>query len=139
MDGPWADVAHTHDLALLEHAQELRLELEGQLSHLVQNASVARRLEHSRPGFGRAGEGTLLVAEQHRLREGGRYRRTVEDDEGARVMRALRMQRACCELLADSRRTFNQHRELRPRETRQESEQPSHARARAAQRTEETF
>ena len=49
---------------LLEHAQQLRLQLDGNLTHLVEEERAAvGQLEHARAALIRAGEGAALVAE----------------------------------------------------------------------------
>ena len=71
-----AGVADPPNLAVLEGAQQLRLERERQLGDLVEEERAAmRRLEQPLLLGGRAGEGAADVAEQLRLEEARRERR----------------------------------------------------------------
>ena len=57
--------AHALELALLQHAQQLRLQLEGQLADLVEEQRAAvGQLEAPELPRQRAGERPLLVPEQ---------------------------------------------------------------------------
>ncbi len=78
------DAADPLDLALLENAQELRLEVERELSQLVEEDGPAvRELEHALARRGRARERSLLVSEELALDQVLRDRAAVEDHEGA--------------------------------------------------------
>ena len=84
--GGRADAA---DLAGLEGAQELGLELGRQLADLVEEEGAAGGLlECADPALGGAGEGARLVAEQLGLDEVRRDRAAVDDDERAVGARA---------------------------------------------------
>src|SRR5262249_7915238 len=70
------------ELALLEHAEQLRLESERQLADLVEEERASRRrLELADAPLGRPGEGAALVAEELALEELVRDRGAVERDE----------------------------------------------------------
>src|SRR5262249_5635265 len=72
------------DLARLEHPQQLRLDRRRERPDLVQKQRAPRReLEASGTRRDRAGEGTLLVAEELRLRERLRQRGGGDGHEGA--------------------------------------------------------
>jgi hypothetical protein len=65
VDGNWPLAAHALDLALLQHAQQLGLQIEAQRADLVQEHGAAvRQLEAPEPARVRPGEGAALVAEQ---------------------------------------------------------------------------
>src|SRR5690606_37590833 len=82
VDGDRVLAADRLDLALLEDAQELGLEIERQLPQLVEEDRPAvRRAERAVRRLERAGERALLVAEQRRLDEARRDRAAVDDDE----------------------------------------------------------
>ncbi len=71
-------------LALLEHAQEFRLQVELELAELVQEHGAAvGHLEDALARGGGAGEGALLVAEEFALDEVLGDGAAVEDHEGA--------------------------------------------------------
>ena len=62
--------AHPADLALLQHPQQLGLELERQVADLVQQQrALVGQLEEPRPVGGGAGEGALRVPEELGLQE----------------------------------------------------------------------
>ena len=59
--------------ALLQHAQQLGLQLDGDLAHLVEEERAAvGQLEHAGAALIRAGEGAALVAEDLATRSGWR-------------------------------------------------------------------
>ena len=79
-----ARTAEALDLPLLQHAQQLRLQLERQLADLVEEHGAAvRQLEAADLAGVRAGEGAALVAEQLALDQRRRQRRAVDDHERA--------------------------------------------------------
>jgi hypothetical protein len=89
------------ELLLLEHAQELGLQVEPHLGDLVEEERAAvRALERSLHPLDRAGEGALLVAEERALHQPLRERRAVELDEGPIAPLALVVDGAREELLA---------------------------------------
>src|SRR5437870_12152971 len=68
-----AAAADSSKLALLQHAQELCLRLEGQVRDLVQEKCAAVcELEDAHPPTVGAGEGAAFVAEELALEQGGR-------------------------------------------------------------------
>ena len=70
------------ELALLQHAQELRLRREAHLADLVEEQHAAgRQLDLARLGLLRARERAALVAEQLRLEQLLRQRGAVQRDE----------------------------------------------------------
>ena len=77
-----ARAAEAHELALLEHAQQLGLHRRRHLADLVeeQHAAVGL-LDAARLGGDRAGERAALVAEQLRLEQLVGQRRAVDGDE----------------------------------------------------------
>jgi hypothetical protein len=88
-DGPRR--AHRSHLALGEHAQELRLQREREVSHLVEQQRAALRL-HEQPSLVRTriGERALDVTEQLALEQRVRHRGHVDRHEGlGRAARAL--------------------------------------------------
>ena len=97
----WPVTANPLDLALLDRAQQLRLQIQSQVANFVEEEraavgplELADLLAHG------AGERALLVAEQHRLDELLRDRREVHGDERAIGRLALAMQAPREELLA---------------------------------------
>src|SRR5690606_35626463 len=73
--------ADAPDLALLERAQELRLQIEAQLAELVEADGAALGvLEEALTRHDRAGERALLEAEELGLDQVLRNRPAVEDD-----------------------------------------------------------
>ena len=79
------------ELAVLEHPQQLGLQVERQLADLVEEQRAAvRDLEPTFPHPGRAGERALLVPEQLALDQRRRHRRTVHLISG-RARRGLRL------------------------------------------------
>ena len=93
--------ADAHELALLEHAQQLDLRRRRNLADLVEEErSRIGELEASEPPLGRAGERALLVAEQLALEQRLGQRADVHGDErlvarGAEQSRS-RARRAPC-------------------------------------------
>jgi hypothetical protein len=66
-------------LAVLQHAQQLRLRRLVQVADLVEEDRAAvRKLESTTPQGRRAGECTLLVPEELALDQVGRDRRTID-------------------------------------------------------------
>src|SRR5437016_5657698 len=92
------------ELLLLEHAQELRLEVERQVTDLVEEQGAAvRELETADPSRDGTGEGAALVAEELALQEAGGDGGAVELDERATAPGAERVDQAADQLLASSR------------------------------------
>ena len=89
--------------AVLENAEQLRLQVERELMHLVEEERPgARVLEESRLPLHGAGERAALVSEQLRLEQVLGDRRAVDGDEGLGGGRTRRMHAAREELLAGS-------------------------------------
>ena len=98
------------DLALLEDAQELRLDLQRQLADLVEEerAPVGQLEEADPPGDG-AGEGALLVAEELALDQPLGDRGAVDRDQRPGGAPAVRVDRAGDELLAGPALAGDEH------------------------------
>ena len=97
-------------LAVFQHAQQLRLQVERQLADLIeQQRAVGRILEITGLVAGGAGEGALHVAEKGRLDERRRDRGAIEGE--VRTLRARRepVQAPRRHLLAAARFAFDQH------------------------------
>ena len=97
-------VADALELALLQHAQQLRLQRRAHRPDLVEEErALVRLLEPSLPRADRAGERAADVAEELRLEQRFRNRAAVERDEAVGAARAAVMNRARGELLAGAR------------------------------------
>ncbi len=119
--------AQAADLAALQGAQQLGLQLEGQLPHLVEEERAALGLlEEARPRALGAGEGPALVAEQLALDEVLGDRPAVEDDQRAPRPRGAGMQGPADQLLARSRLAGHQHAQLGGREPLQQAQDLAH-------------
>ena len=95
-----ADPAH---LALLQHAQELRLERQRHVADLVEeDRAVVRCLEEARARADGARERALLVTEQLRLEQALRERRAVDRHERLAAPVRGAVQRVRDALLADA-------------------------------------
>ncbi len=93
--------AHATDFPLLEHAEQLRLELQGQLTDFVQEKRAPLRLlEDALVGDLGAREGSPLVPEELGLDQTRRDRAAIEDDEGLPSSTALVVDRFCNHVLA---------------------------------------
>ena len=104
------------ELAVLEDAQELHLDVGGELADLVQEQRApVGQLEAADLRPGRPGEGALLVAEQLALDEGRRQGRAVDLDEGPVPARAPVVDGVGQQLLAGARLAEEQHRAGRGR------------------------
>src|SRR5262245_36880478 len=129
---PALGLAQALELPILDHAQELRLHLEGQLADLVEEqASVLGILEIAGLRRGGPGEGAPGIAEERRLDERGRERGAVEREKRPRAARRQAMQALRDQLLAAARLALDQHREGRERELRDLAAQLLHGNARA--------
>src|SRR5690606_23175923 len=101
------------DRALLERAQELRLQIEGQLPDLVEeDRSPLRRLERADAALARAGERAALVPEELALEQARGDRSAVDDDEGPVGARALLVDRLGDALLAGPGLAGHEHRRV---------------------------
>src|SRR5712664_3191986 len=107
-------LADALELAVLEHAQKLGLQLQGQLADLIEKQrSVARVFEIARFVLRRAGEGALGVAEQRRLDQGRRDRRAVERKPWLHAPPRKAMEQVRHHFLAGSRFALDERREGR--------------------------
>ncbi len=115
VDGDLAAAAHGADLAHLEHAEELRLQVEGQLAELVeeQRPSV-RGLEEPGPAAHRPGEGPAHVPEELAREHLPGEPRAVHRDQRPRAP-AAGVQRLGDELLPGARLPRDEDREPLPR------------------------
>jgi hypothetical protein len=113
VDLPRTIAADRADLTRFERPKELRLELDGQLSELVEEEGPALRLDEetcSRP-LG-AGECALLVTEELALYELRRDRPAVDDDERAFGASRPLVDAQREDLLADPVLAFEQERDV---------------------------
>ena len=109
--GRRAGAAEPFELAALEHAQELGLQLEGQLADFVEkDGSALRQFEAARLRRMRAGERPALAAEQLALDERRRQRPAIDDDEPPASAGTALVDGAGDELLAGSRLSEQQDR-----------------------------
>ncbi|MNY02868.1 hypothetical protein D3C86_1354580 [compost metagenome] len=106
-DNPHVDrnrygTAQTQDLALLQHAQQPRLQRDRHVANLVkkQRAGMGRFEQPALAPTARSGEGALVVAEQLAFQQRLRKGRTVDGDERLGGALALVMNRLCKLLLA---------------------------------------
>ncbi len=98
------------DLALLQHAQHLGLRLGAHVADFVEEDRAAvGLLELADLLLGRAGERSLLVAEQLRLDQLLGNRRAVHLDEALAAAQAVAMDRPRDQLLADAALALDQH------------------------------
>ena len=119
--------AHPLDLPLLEHAQELGLQLEAQRADLVQEDRPAvRQLEPAEPSRVGAREGAALVAEQLRLHERLRDGRDVDGDERRVLALAPAVDRARHQLLARAALAGDEHGGGRRRDLRDQLVEARH-------------
>src|SRR6059058_3372760 len=114
VDLPPAVAAHRPHLAVLQHAQELRLDGGARLAHLVQEERPPVGLfEEAAPRPFGAGEGAAQVAEELALEEPLGERGAVLGEEGATRARAVIVDGAREELLARPGLALEQHRHPR--------------------------
>src|SRR5437868_5540378 len=99
------------ELAFLDRAQQLRLQIHPQIADLVEKQrAVGRQLELAELLPVGAGEGAALVAEQRALGELARNRREVHRDERRVAIAGLAMDQAREQFLAGAALAENQHR-----------------------------
>ena len=102
--------AHALELPVLDHPQQLGLELERQLADLVEEEGAAvGDLEPPLAQGGRPGEGALLVAEELALDERGGQGGAVELDEGPLPPGAQRVEGVGDEVLAHAGLALEEH------------------------------
>src|SRR5262249_21664503 len=108
-----AHAAHTAKLLLLDHLEQLRLDLQVHVADLVEEDRPAvRDLEQPHLRAGRAGERAPLVAEQLRLEQLARERGAVEVHDRLVGARALLVQPLRKERLARPGLALNEDRAL---------------------------
>src|SRR5690606_33607036 len=118
---------HTVVLPILEHLEELGLQGDLHLPHLVEEDRPAvRELEFPGPLGVRAGERASLVPEELALEELRGERGAVDLHEGSIPALALRVERTSHDLLADSRFSPHQHGNVRVRDPVDHAEHPLH-------------
>src|SRR6266403_2095495 len=132
-----AVAAHPFELALLEHAQDLRLRLERHVADLVEEERAAvGDLELPLARHDRTREGALLVAEELALDQLARERSAVHLDERPRAPGAVVVERVGDQLLARAARAADQDREIGVRYLADHVEDALHPRALADQAAE---
>jgi hypothetical protein len=100
--------------AVLEHTQQLRLQVERQLADLVEEErALAGILEVPGLRLGGSGECAARIAEERGFHQRGRYRRAVEREERMARARTQVMQRERDALLAAPRLALDQCRKTR--------------------------
>src|SRR6185312_3691262 len=100
----------------LEHAQEVRLELDRQLADLVEEQRAAARLDEVTIALlDRAGERALLVTEQVRGDQLARQRTAVDRDERSRRAPRALVDQPREQILARPRLAEDQHVAVRDR------------------------
>jgi hypothetical protein len=115
------------DLAFLQGAQELRLEVERHLAHLVEEERAAvGELEEALLVFGRAREAALLVSEELALEEVLGHGRAVLRDEELVLAVGPVVHRARDELLARAGLALDEHRHARVDDLAQLLEEAPH-------------
>ena len=130
VDVPRLRRAHSLHLAVLEHAQQLGLELGRDLADLVEEERAAvGALEAAGAGLERSGERAALVAEELALEHAGRERRAVHGDERRADAVAPVVQQPRDELLARPALTLYQDARRRPRHPPHQLEQIAARRA----------
>ena len=112
---------------LLEDAEELDLEVERHVAHLVEeDRPPLRHVEAPDPVADGAGEGAAHVAEELALEELARERPAVHRDEGAGAAGGVRVEGAGDELLAGAALARHEDRRLAPVERLDEVDDPEH-------------
>src|SRR5690606_6496766 len=105
--------ADRSNLALLERAQQLGLDLQRDLADLVEEQRAAGRLlKQARARLAGVGEGPLRVAEQLALEQGVGDRRAVDRHERGRAADTATMERARDQLLAGAALAGDQYRRV---------------------------
>ncbi|KPH64466.1 hypothetical protein ADT71_11335 [Novosphingobium sp. ST904] len=110
--------ADRHHFLFLQGAQQLGLEGKRQFGDLVQQQGAAVRGAHEALArLGGAGEGALLVAEQHGLQHGFGHGGAVHRDERAAAARAAVVDEAAEHFLAGAGRPVDEHGNVAVRQT----------------------
>src|SRR5436190_19358044 len=121
--------AHGHEVLLLHHAQELSLQLEGDLRHLVEEERApVREREETVPVAHGPGEGAAHVAEELRFEQRRREGGAVDRLERRLLARALGMNGSGNELLARPGLPAEEHRAAGARDAPERAEQLLHLR-----------
>ena len=129
VDATRARVAERHHLALLQHAQQLRLHRRRHLADLVeQHRAARRRLEETALVVDRPGERATAVAEQLALEQRLRERGAVDGEKRSLGARAGAMDAARDQLLAGSGLALDENGDGRTRGALHEREDRHHAR-----------
>ncbi len=127
------------DHALLDHAQEARLQIEGKLTDLVEEYGAARgALDRTDARGVRTGKGSLLMPEQLTLDQRRRNSTAVDHEKRTEPARARVMDRLGEQRLAGSGLALDQDGGLGTRDARQRLEQATH-RDRSADRAAEVI
>ncbi len=119
VDLPRLRGAERQDLALLERAQELRLQRFRQVADLVEEEAAALGLEEEARARIDAGRDARLDAEELGLEQLGRDRGAVDRQEGPGAARAAHVDRLGDQFLAGARLAKEQDVEAAPRGGRQ--------------------
>ncbi len=113
VDGAVGVAADGFDATLGEDAEELGLEVDGELAELVEEDGAAVGLDKGGDAaVDGAGEGALLVAEEGGLGEAGGDGAAVDDDDGAVLAGAGLVDGAGDELFAGAGLAADEHRQL---------------------------
>jgi hypothetical protein len=127
--GTCARAAQPPHLAVLQHAEELGLQVHRHLGDLVeQHRALVGFLEETGLVGGGAGEGALHVAEELGLDEVLGERGAVDLDVGSGGARALGVQRIGRQLLAGAALADDEHVGVRAGHRLQQIEHPAHRR-----------
>jgi len=110
VDEDGARAAQALNLALLQGAQQFRLQIERQLAHLIEKErAFVRQLQAADFARNGAGKRALLVAEQLALQQAGGNGRAIQLDKGALAARAQAMDGARQQFFAGSRLALDEH------------------------------
>src|SRR5262249_20341598 len=115
------------ELALLQHPQQLALHVEWQIANFIEEQGAAvRQFETPYSHTDCACERALLVSEEFAFDQAGRQGCTVHSDEGTRSPAAVRVCRACEELLAGAGLAEEEHDTIQRRDLCETLERVSH-------------
>ena len=93
--------AHPFEFALLKHPEQLGLNLQGHITHLIEKQRARiRQLEASGLVLDRAGEGPPHVSEQFAFQQIGGQRRAIDGDHFFGRARAVEVDGVCHQLLS---------------------------------------
>ena len=122
------------NLPLFERTQKLSLKLDWKLTNLVDEKRAAVGFfEETQVSCIGTGECALLVPEDLAFEEGGRYRATIERDEGALGARTVLVKRTRDELFSGSGLALNQNGDIGGRCAIDDRVKLPHGKARADQ------